>query len=108
MKFRVVKGLSYAMVLGAAFMTDHRSIISFEGEEDFRPTRSSPWVPFAPEEVGEAVAGAMYAEWDHYCAVKPSTDEQEPEKLDEPKIPAGYLYGRTKALCTGNYALRKA
>ena len=37
-KFRVVKGLPYAMVLGAAFMTDHRSIISFDGEEGFRPT----------------------------------------------------------------------
>ena len=69
-KFRVVKGLPYAMVLGAAFMTDHRSIISFDGEEGFRPTPSSSWVPFAPKEVGEAAAGAMYAEWDHYCAVK--------------------------------------
>ena len=40
-KLRVVKGLPYAMVLGAAFMTDHRSIISFDGKEDFRPTPSS-------------------------------------------------------------------
>ena len=69
-KFRVVKGLPYAMVLGAAFMKDNRSIISFDGEEGFRPTPSSSWVPFAPKEVGEAAAGAMCAEWDHYCAVK--------------------------------------
>ena len=26
-----------------------------------------------------------------YCAVKPSTDEQEPEELEEPKIPAGIM-----------------
>ena len=61
-KFRVVKGLPYAMVLGAAFMTDNRSIISFDCEECFRPTPSSSWVPFAPKEVGETEAGAMYAE----------------------------------------------
>ena len=40
-KFRVVKRLPYAMVLRAAFMTDNRSIISFDGEEGFRPTLSS-------------------------------------------------------------------
>ena len=90
-KFRVVKGLPYGMVLGAAFMTDHRSIISFDGEEGFRLTPSSSWVPFAPKEVGEAAAGAMYAEWDRYCAVKPSTDEQEPEELEKPKIPRGII-----------------
>ena len=90
-KFRGVKGLPYAMVLGAAFMTDNRRIISFDGEEGFRPTPSSLWVPFAPKEVGEAAAGAMCAEWDHYCAVKPSTDEQEPEELEESKIPAGIM-----------------
>ena len=111
-KFRVVKGLPYAMVLGAAFMTNNRSIISFDGEKGFRPTLSSSWVPFAPKEVREAAAGAMYAEWDHDCAVKPSTDEQEPEKLEEPKIPAGIMelgssVWEDEALCTGNYALRK-
>ena len=61
-KFRVMKGLPHAMVLGAASMTDNRSIISFDGEESFRPTPPSSWVPFAPKEVGEAAAGAMYAE----------------------------------------------
>ena len=90
-KFSVVKGLPYAMMLGAAFMKDNRSIISFDSEEGFRPTPSSSWVLFAPKEVREAAAGAMCAEWDHYCAVKPSTDEQAPEKLEEPKIPAGIM-----------------
>ena len=74
------------MVLGAAFMTNHRSIISFNGEEGFRPAPSSSCVPFAPKDVGEAAAGAMYAECDHHCAVKPSTDEQEPDELEEPKL----------------------
>ena len=91
MKFTVVKGLPYALVHGPAIMTDHRSVISFDGEEGFRPTPSSTWVPFAPKEVGKAAAGAMYAEWDHYCAVKPSTDEQEPDKLGEPKISGGIM-----------------
>ena len=90
-KFRVVKGLPYATVLGAAFMKDNRSIISVDGEEGFRPTPSSSWVPFAPKEVGEAAAGAMCAEWDHYCAVKPPTDKQEREGLEESKIPAGIM-----------------
>ena len=44
-----------------------------------------------PKEVAEVAARAMCAEWDHYCAVKPSTDEQEPDKLEEPKIPAGIM-----------------
>ena len=110
-KFRVVKGLPYAMVLGAAFMTDNRSIIGFDGEEGSRPTPSSSWVPFAPKEVGEAAPRAMYAEWDHYCTVKPSMDEQEQEELETPKIPAGIMelvssVWEDEALCTGNYALR--
>ena len=90
-KFRVVKGLPFEMVLGAAFMTDNQSIISFDGEEGFRPTPSSAWVPFTPKEVGEAAAGAMCGEWDRYCEVKPSTDEHEPEELERPKIPAGIM-----------------
>ena len=90
-KNRVVKGLPYAMVLGAAFMTDHQSIISFDGEEGFRPTPFSSWVPFAPKEVGEAATESMYAEWDHNCAVIPPTGEQEPDELEEPKIPAGNM-----------------
>ena len=72
-------------------MTDNRSIISSDGEEGFQPTPSSSWVPFASKEVGEAAAGAMCAEWDHYCAVKPSTDERKPGELEEPKIPAGIM-----------------
>ena len=90
-RFGVVKGLLYAMVLGVAFMTDNGSIISFDGEEGFRPTPSTSWVPFAPTKVGEAAAGAMCAECDHYCGVKPSTDEREPEELEEPKIPGGIM-----------------
>ena len=74
---------------GAAFMKDHRSIISFDSEEGFRPTLSLSWVPFAPKEAGEAAAGAMCTEWEHHYAVEPSTDEQEPEELEKPKIPAG-------------------
>ena len=64
-KFRVVKGLTYAMILGAAFMTDYRRIISFDGEKGFLQTPSSSWVPFAPRKVGEAAAGAMNFKWDH-------------------------------------------
>ena len=78
-KFKVVKELRYAIVLAVAFMTDSRGIISFDGKEGFWPTPFSSWVPFAPKEVGEATARAMYAEWDHYCAVKLSTYEEKPE-----------------------------
>ena len=43
-------------------MKNNRSIISFDGEEGFRLTQSSSWVPLALEEVGEAAAGVMCAE----------------------------------------------
>ena len=72
-------------------MKDNQSIISFDGEEGFRPTPSSLLVPFAPKEAGEAAAGAMCAERDPYCAVKSSTDAQEPEELEGSKIPTGIM-----------------
>ena len=47
-KFSVLKGLPYAIVLGAAFMKDNRSIVSFDGERvsgRHHPHRGyhSPW-----------------------------------------------------------------
>lgn len=56
-------------------MIEHRSMISFDGKEGLKLIPSSPWVSFAPKEVKEAAADAMYAEWDHFCAVRLSTDE---------------------------------
>ena len=41
---RVVPELLCALVLGAAFMRKHRSIISFDEKEGFGPTPESTWV----------------------------------------------------------------
>ena len=42
---RVVPGLSYALVLGIAFMREHGSIVDFNEKEGFKPTPEAPWVP---------------------------------------------------------------
>ena len=44
---RVVRDLPYAVVLGAAFMKEHHSTISFRDKEGFKPTPESTWVPFS-------------------------------------------------------------
>ena len=36
--FRTVRDLPYVVVLGAAFMKEHQSTISFREKEGFRPT----------------------------------------------------------------------
>lgn len=70
-KFRVVGGLPYAMVLGVACIIEHQVIISFDGDGGFRTAPSSSWVPFTPKEVNEAAAGEMDTVWDHFYAVRP-------------------------------------
>ncbi|CAM9872207.1 unnamed protein product [Choristocarpus tenellus] len=44
--FRVVEGLPYGMVLGAAFCRQNKSVLSFREGEGFRPAPNSPWIPF--------------------------------------------------------------
>ena len=43
---RVAIDLPYAVVLGTAFLTEHRGTISFKEGKWFRPTAVSHWVPF--------------------------------------------------------------
>ena len=45
--FRIVSDLLYAVVLGAAFMKEHQSTISFHNREGFRPTPESTWMSFS-------------------------------------------------------------
>lgn len=58
------------MVLVAAFMSEHRKGFSFDGKGGFRSPPSSSWVPFSQKEFNETAAGAIYVEWDPFCAVK--------------------------------------
>lgn len=59
LKFRMITGLRYTMVLGASFMSEHRSIICFDNKLRFRLTPSTSYVPFAPKEVNEATVGGI-------------------------------------------------
>ena len=45
--FRIVRDLPYAVVLGAAFMKEHHSTISFREKKRFRPTPELTWVSFS-------------------------------------------------------------
>ena len=47
--FEVVRDLPYTVVLGAAFMKDHPSTISFREKEGFRPT------PLAYHQLGDVI-----------------------------------------------------
>lgn len=58
--------------------------MDFDGKEGFRPTLFSSWVSLASREVKEAMAGAIYAEWDQYCAARSWRDEQGRKNRENP------------------------
>lgn len=45
-RVRVVPGLPFGLILGAAFMRTHNSVLLFAGKGTFRPTPDSEVVPF--------------------------------------------------------------
>ena len=45
MTVRVVEGLPYGLILGAAFLRQHGCILNFAEGGDFKPAPESPWVP---------------------------------------------------------------
>ena len=47
-RVRVVEGLPFGFILGAAFMRHYSSIIDFEGAGSFKPTKDSRAVPLLP------------------------------------------------------------
>ena len=103
---RVVEGLPYGLIIGAAFLRKNSSIISFAAGGGFKPAPESPWVPFISstsafssktaerkavswqasvrpnEEVGPATIGGG-ATWEQFCAVKPPRGEEEPAEIAE-------------------------
>ena len=104
----VVEDLPYGLIIGAAFLGMHDSIISFAADGGFKPAPESPWVPFisstgassskaaeqnavswqasvqTSEAEVEAVAMVNRATWEQFCAVKPPHGEGEPEEIAEP------------------------
>ena len=96
---RVVEDLPYGLIIGAAFLGMHDSIISFAADGGFKPAPESPWVPFisstgassskaaeqnavswqasvqTSEAEVEAVAMVNRATWEEFCAVKPLRGE---------------------------------
>ena len=74
--FRVVRDLPYAVVLGAAFMKEHHSTISFREKEGFKPTPESTWVPFSSHTTNSATSSKdITAAWTSFCAVRPLADD---------------------------------
>ena len=45
MTVRVVTGLPYGLILGAAFLGQHGSVLNFAEGGGFKPAPESPWVP---------------------------------------------------------------
>ena len=70
--FRIVRDLPYAVVLGAAFMKEYQSTISFLDEERFRPTPELTWVPFSSHTTNSATSSKdVAAAWTAFCAIRP-------------------------------------
>ena len=44
--FRVVRKLPYGCIVGASFLRQNASVLSFGNEGGFKPEPASPWVPF--------------------------------------------------------------
>lgn len=44
---RIVNALPYGFILGAHFFRANRSVLDFEHLKGFKPTPSSPWVPYS-------------------------------------------------------------
>ena len=105
---RVVKDLPYRLIIGAVFLRENASVISFAAGGGYKPSPESPWVPFISStgglswrKIGGEVVGwraesrrgnakvqvaAMKngATWEHFCAVKPSEEQEKPAEIIEP------------------------
>lgn len=115
---RVVEGLPYGFIVGAAFLRKHQSVISFAEETGFKPSPDSPWVPFLSfgrqnrrkdkKAVGWHVATKAVRDhvslkhmrkkkdkvvpvkiWDQFCTVRPNQEEEVPDGVAPPsRIPS--------------------
>ena len=111
---RVVEGLPYGSIVGAAFLRQNGSMINFSDEGGFRPTPGSPWVPFVAAGKHQSGEGGAKtpgwhaapakkrakswqtaatttetpdedaAPWEHFCAIEPDSAEQEPPDIAPP------------------------
>lgn len=105
---RVVEGLPYGLILGAAFLRQHNSVLNFAEGRGFKPAPESPWVPLRSiagcstlserktagwkatprknRDTSTATLGTEAKAWERFCAVVPPSTEEEPEGLTEPPI----------------------
>jgi len=103
---RVVEGLPYGLILGAAFLRQHNSVLNFAEGRGFKPAPESPWVPLRSiagcstlserktagwkatprknRDTSTATLGTEAKAWERFCAVVPPSTEEEPEGLTEP------------------------
>lgn len=56
---RVVEGLPYGLIVGAAFLRQNGSMINFADAGGFRPTPGSPWVSFVTAGNQQAGEGGL-------------------------------------------------
>ena len=80
--FRIVRDLPYAVVIGAAFMKEHHSTISFREKEGFRRTPESTWVPFSSHTTNSATSSKhITAASTYFCALRsPADNDPNPGK----------------------------
>ena len=107
---RVVEGLPYGMIVGAAFLRQNGSMINFADRGGFKPTPGPPWVSFVTagkhqtEEAGAKTSdwqaapakkrGKYWrpaetyrkevAPWEQFCAITTDSTEQEPPNIAAP------------------------
>lgn len=81
---RVVEKLPYGFILGAAFLRKHGSIINFGNEGGFKPTPSSPWVPFLTQGEPEIIVSRKQVKGWKVHTSKSTTPELLPLSAMEP------------------------
>ena len=105
---RVVQDLPYGPIIGVAFLRKNGSLFSSTAGGGLNPAPESSWVPFissmgvpsSRKEDGEVVGWRVVsrpvnteikvaaitngATWEHFCAVKPSGEQEEPDEMIEP------------------------
>lgn len=104
---RVVDSLPYGLIMGAAFLREKGSVINFGNHGGFKPTPSSPWVPFLTQGQQQPISQRKQAKgWkvqpcrretpelssmsemdraEQFCAVKPPVCEEAPQDLCHPQ-----------------------
>ena len=89
---RVVEGLPYGFIIGAGFFRANASVLDFGVGRGFKPTHSSPWVPFSrhptkPTHTPPVVDAVENSAWDHFCQLSALADNDDLAEQCPPPLP---------------------